>query len=161
MRSVISAAKCCGENAIDRLIEVGFDAVLPNSEYSPAASSEFAVHTAITRPIGCELPSPKRAVRSRHCPMFWATMPKTAIHENGDAMTNEHEVRCARKVWVELIAHPFRPKSLPQDLLWSCVSRADECHLLALGQQLSSGQRSLHLFPHCLLVLMANTRHSV
>jgi hypothetical protein len=66
--------------------------VLPQPDHLPTLTSEEAVRLTITTPIPSDLLVPPRRQALDVSAVPLATVPKTAIDEDGDACAREHEI---------------------------------------------------------------------
>ena len=69
--------------------------VLPNPQDAPTHFAQFAVYATIPGTVCGELLSPEGAVVCRPPAMARAAVPETAVHEDGEALAAEDEIRLA------------------------------------------------------------------
>ena len=68
-------------------------AVLPHPEDAPSAGAKLSRHPAISTTIPFDLREPVLSVRSRRTVALRTTVPETSVHEDGDPLGQEGEVR--------------------------------------------------------------------
>lgn len=66
--------------------------MFPNTNYDPAAFPQGAVYAAIPRPVARDLFAPELRVGFWLGGVFRATVPETAVDEDGDVEQGEDEV---------------------------------------------------------------------
>ena len=67
--------------------------VFPNPQHAPAAGADGAGHEAVAGAVGGNLFAPEGGVGFRLRGVERATVPETAVDENGEAVRAENEVR--------------------------------------------------------------------
>lgn len=76
--------------------------MFPESEYQPSSISEKRRDLSVTLPIASELRLPVVGIGFGVSGMFGAPVPETAVDEDRDAPTSEHDVRTRADVLFDL-----------------------------------------------------------
>lgn len=85
------------EGAFDPIDHCVQRLVRPQPKHGPAGLTESRVVSSVSRDVRIELRPPPGAVRLRVRPVFWASMPKTAVDEHGDAPPREDRIGSTAK----------------------------------------------------------------
>ena len=70
--------------------------MLPDPHDPPTLLAKCTRHQPVPRLVRRELPQPERPPRLRNGGVFRTEVPETAIHEYGDPLPSEHEIRPSR-----------------------------------------------------------------
>jgi len=72
----------------------------PNPNYSPSKPTQSLVDPPITPLVLPYFRVPEVLIRHRASVAPRTAMPKTTVYKNRNFFTPEHEIGCARKLWV-------------------------------------------------------------
>jgi hypothetical protein len=87
--------------------------MFPNSDYGPPLFSQRSCYQTVTATVCRELLFPKLSIIYRNIRVFWAAMPKTSVHEYGDALLAKYKIRFSKN-W--LVPPPALNAMFPKEL---------------------------------------------
>jgi hypothetical protein len=107
--------------------------VLPQPDDGPACGAEAAFDIVVAFSVAAELGEPVCTIAARLAAVLWATVPETAVNEDGKALAPKDEIGTA---WQRLMAAPAGDAGGTKDgreLKFGVfiAARADGCHDLA------------------------------
>ena len=86
----------CGSDFSDARARALRKVMFPNPHDPPTGSAERPAHQTVSGLVGCQLLRPEWPVAPWHGGVFRATVPKAAVHENGDSEAGKGEVGLAK-----------------------------------------------------------------
>lgn len=90
--------------------EIIFHVVLPKPQNPPSGLRELFVHPPIPINVRPEFGSPELFVRLRVCSVEKALVPEAAVHEDGQALAQEDDVRLAGELASDSVSQSGRPQ---------------------------------------------------
>lgn len=123
------------QNSIRTGLDIGLYVRLPEAEHEPAKLRQGVCDFFVALDIAGELLFPVRLPRCNLLARIFLMsprMPKIAVHENGDLLSCQGDVRGAgKRSPVFPIANPPVPKRLSEQDLRPCVTALDALHRFA------------------------------
>lgn len=90
-------------DSTDNDINVFLYLMPPHTDGKPADGHQLFVDFPISCNVGFNFFLPELSIGLRLGMMFWATVPETAIHKNGDPCTFEYDIRFAEQPGLQMI----------------------------------------------------------
>jgi hypothetical protein len=103
--------------------------VFPEMHHPPPEAPESRVLSAVTTPVGGDLPSPPRPVASGAVEASWAAVPKASVDEHCNPIPIQCEVRSTGQIaGVASVPHGAAAQESGDPLLGSRVRGANPSH---------------------------------